>query len=163
MTTAACSNLVQNSHLEIHYKPPKTVAKLRAPSKAPVQVGVVNDFRGVGNKKLVMTKVFGNGMDGKYLATEDLTHVIENATRETLRRQNYQIVSNNARYILTGNLLQMNLHWNDELAENTLLGKAKVEFILTNVETGTPVWRQEFMATLGHKSYVGIGASSAIE
>jgi len=80
----------------------------------------------------------------------------------TLVQQHYTVLDKHADYILTGNLLKLDLSWQDAVIQSDLHGESEIDFTLTRTNTGVPIWHRVFKAYFNGTSYADVGMSSII-
>jgi hypothetical protein len=162
LLATGCTNLAQDTMVNVKVQTPKPVSELSARTMNTVQVGTINDFRGVGNSRLLMSKNYTGHADGAFLSTQNVTQLVQNILHNTLVQQHYTVLEKHADYILTGNLLKLDLSWQDAVLQSDLHGKSEIDFTLTRVNTGIPVWHRVFKANVGGSAYADFGMSAII-
>ena len=149
-----CASLEDNSVLDIAPSKVHVDAGTVAPSKQTISIGKINDFRGEENERFVMYKYdeANNQIGGAYIAKRHMVDIIGSSLSNNLQQAHYRIRKNRAHYVLTGNLIDLDLVWKNTTLQSKLKGDLQLQLMLTDQRTGQQVWRQEFNATAYYKS-----------
>lgn len=154
MTIVSCASLEDNSVLSIAPVTVPVNASTVAVSKQTIRVGKINDFRGEENERFVMYKYDeeNNQLGGTYIAKRHMVDIIGSSLIDNFQKAHYQVRKNKARYVLTGNLIDLDLVWKNTTLQSKLKGDLQLQLMLTDQRTGQQVWRQEFNTVADYKS-----------
>lgn len=108
---------------------------------AVVVVQTINDARGVDPKFLAQKGVRGK-TTGVYLATEEVTQIVTDAIRQTLKAMNYRIDAAQGDLILTGDILKFESEVQVGFWSGDLEGSIQISLRLTDAKDGGMVWAE---------------------
>lgn len=159
---AGCSRFSADIPLDVPVIQVKKDAKHLSLSSKTIQVGVINDFRGLQESNTVLQKKRQDAQPQTYSLNKPVSSVIEKALYDTLRQQHYSVSQKNADYILTGNILDLNINADRDWSKSKLHGLAQLVLRLTDVHTGRSVWVKRYVTDFSMSNYLEFNMSERV-
>ena len=136
-----CAATLNEVNLNYHV-PAEIGHTFQSPPISAVRMGMLSDKRGYENPRLIVHKqnLHGDTTKGGYLAEKSVSRLLEDALKDALTKAKYNMDSEIADFILSGELLSFNLD-----STQGLKSRITITLSLTSVTSQKIVWSETFV------------------